>query len=150
MFWSIRELEVSGRLDLLSSFIHKALRSPWVRPERPPVMAVVQFHISSAHFLPQKRQQCWSLWRSALRILRGYADWRALQKKPLGFEKRPRCRSRRWPDFFTFITSRGRAVRTGAVAALQSSRHHTQRRSWVPSVTSNQLISENRSGPVSI
>lgn len=49
VFWSIRELEVSGRVVLLHSFIHKALWSLSVWTTRPLVMAVVEFYGSFAH-----------------------------------------------------------------------------------------------------
>lgn len=39
VFWSIRELEVSGRVVLLRSFIHKALWSPSVWTMKPLAMA---------------------------------------------------------------------------------------------------------------
>lgn len=85
MFWSIRELEVSGRVVLLRSFIHMALWSPRVRTMRPVAMAVVEFYISLAHLSCTKAVIFVQLLVREV-ILGGYPDRLALQHEPLGFE----------------------------------------------------------------
>lgn len=77
VFWSIRELEVSGRVVVRHSFIHKALWSPSVWATRPLVMPVVEFYGSFAHL--SCRQAVIFVWLLVWTIiLWGKTDCRAL------------------------------------------------------------------------